>query len=340
MDIIDTQINLFKKPLLKKLIAPVALVILLITLMTIIQIKKKNVTLIIDGKAQNITTLKSTVKDALENANIKLGSKDRISPSLDSKLTKNETITVKKAFNVTLTVDGKTMNILTADDSIDSMLKDEGIAVSDKDKITPQLKSSLSENQQITVVRVDTKSIVSTEAVDFNVVTKQDTDLANTVKKVVQTGQKGEKTITTQVVYEDGKEVSRTVENEKVTKSPVDQIVIAGTLPVIPLSRGGDSLAYTRVFKSRSTAYSSKETGSTYTASGRKAVRNSGGYSTVAVDPSIVPYGTKLYIEGYGLAIAADCGTAIVGTNLDLYFDSIGEANNWAVRYVNVYVLK
>lgn len=80
--------------------------------------------------------------------------------------------------------------------------------------------------------------------------------------------------------------------------------------------------------------------GKTYTATGRKAVRDPSGYSTIAVDPKIIPYGTKMYIEGYGYALAADTGGAIVGNKIDVYFDTKNEALNWGVKHVNVYILK
>lgn len=76
-----------------------------------------------------------------------------------------------------------------------------------------------------------------------------------------------------------------------------------------------------------------------YTASATQTVRNPGGYSTVAVDPTVIPLGSKLYVEGYGYAIADDTGSAIIGNRIDLFFSTEADANNWGVRSVTVYVL-
>jgi 3D (Asp-Asp-Asp) domain-containing protein len=76
------------------------------------------------------------------------------------------------------------------------------------------------------------------------------------------------------------------------------------------------------------------------TATGTQARRNPNGFSSIAVDPRVIPYGTKLYVEGYGYAIAEDTGGAIKGNIIDVYFNSAGECSNWGVRYVNVYILK
>ncbi|MBC7319301.1 G5 domain-containing protein [bacterium] len=71
-----------------------------------------------------------------------------------------------------------------------------------------------------------------------------------------------------------------------------------------------------------------------YTSIGLKA-----GYGVVAVDPSVIPLGKKLYIEGYGYAIAGDVGRAIKGLRIDLGFDTYREAINFGVRKVRVYIL-
>ena len=77
----------------------------------------------------------------------------------------------------------------------------------------------------------------------------------------------------------------------------------------------------------------------TMTASGIKSVRNENGISTVAVDPRMIPYGTYLYIEDYGYAVAADTGTAIKGNKVDLYFNSYKESCDWGLRQVNVTII-
>jgi 3D (Asp-Asp-Asp) domain-containing protein len=56
----------------------------------------------------------------------------------------------------------------------------------------------------------------------------------------------------------------------------------------------------------------------------------------VAVDPNVIPMGTKLYVEGYGEAIAADQGGAIKGNRIDLFFDTHQQALNWGMKTVKV----
>jgi len=63
------------------------------------------------------------------------------------------------------------------------------------------------------------------------------------------------------------------------------------------------------------------------------------GHGIVAVDPGVIPLGTKLYIPGYGFAIAGDTGGAIVGHRIDLGFDSLNDAMEFGRRPVKVYTL-
>src|SRR5450830_1042165 len=60
----------------------------------------------------------------------------------------------------------------------------------------------------------------------------------------------------------------------------------------------------------------------------------------VAVDPSVIPLGTKLYIEGYGEAQAADIGSSIKGNRIDLCFDSLQECMAFGKRTINVYLVE
>jgi 3D (Asp-Asp-Asp) domain-containing protein len=63
------------------------------------------------------------------------------------------------------------------------------------------------------------------------------------------------------------------------------------------------------------------------------------GRGIVAVDPKVIPLGTRLYVEGYGEAIAADTGGAIKGNRIDLYMESRKEALNYGIQTIKVRIL-
>lgn len=80
--------------------------------------------------------------------------------------------------------------------------------------------------------------------------------------------------------------------------------------------------------------------GHSITASGLKPVRNPNGISTIAVDPNVIPLGTKVYVSGYGLAIAADTGGAIKGNIIDVFLNTREECMSWGRRQVTVQILE
>ena len=95
---------------------------------------------------------------------------------------------------------------------------------------------------------------------------------------------------------------------------------------------GGNYLA---TFSMSATAY----TGGSYTAMGLKPVRDPNGLSTVSVDSSIIPLGSKVYVEGYGYAIASDTGGAIIGNKIDLYMNSLQECYSFGRQNVTVHIV-
>lgn len=95
------------------------------------------------------------------------------------------------------------------------------------------------------------------------------------------------------------------------------------------------STSYKATYTMEATAYA----GDTITATGATPVRNPNGLSTIAVDPSIIPLGSKVYIPGYGEAIAEDTGGAIKGHRIDLFLNSENECINWGRRNVTLHVL-
>lgn len=331
--------------------SPKAMFIVVLVLIGItmgITAAKKTVTVSIDGKETKIVTFRKTFKDALKANNIVLGPKDKTTPSLDSKVNKNDRIDIKKAVNVTVTVDGQELNIQTAEDTVDKMFEVEGIEVGKYDKISPTGEIPIHDGLKLVITRVETKVFKEIYPIEYSTVVKNNDEEEKGNVKVLQEGQQGQKYITTRVVYEDGKEVSRDALGEVVTKEPVSKVVAIGTLGSLNLSRGGKVLYKTSI-KVKATAYTSDyaSTGKNpgdddfgRTATGTLARRNVNGFSSIAVDPRVIPYGTKLYVEGYGYAIAEDTGGAIKGNTIDVYFNSAEDCSNWGVRYINVYILK
>lgn len=311
-----------------------------------------SITVIADGNTYNVVTYKKNVQDTLEKAGIELSEKDKISPALDSTIADGMKIVIKRAVPVKVSVDDKTLFIWTAESTVEDMLKAESIDLGELDKVSRSLEDNITSGMEIKITRVTVDYVASTEPVEFGLVRQLDNNLEQGQSKVIQEGVQGEKVVTTKVVYEDGKEVSREVINETITKEPVNRIVAVGTLKYIMASRGGSRTKayYTKVLRMKATSYTSNyactgknpgDPGFGITATGTVARRNPNGYSTVAVDPNVIPLGTKLYIEGYGYAIAEDVGGGVNGNMIDLYFEPYEMGKGlWSTRYVNVYILK
>lgn len=330
----------------KTLILTTLLVLIILT--TVIFSIRKTIVVSVDGSEKKIITCSSTYRSALKNNGIIVGPKDKTTPSLDSRVENQGKISIKRAVKVTVNVDGKQLNIQSSEDNVEKMLQAEGVGLQDFDKVSPSKDVALKDGLKIVVTRVQTKDIKEVKSVDYTTTIKNDDEMEAGNKKTIQEGQLGEKETITRVIFENGKEVSKKVISEIIKKQPVEKIVAMGTLNAYTPSRGG-KVFYTNSLRMRSTAYSasSADTGKSpgdsgfgITASGTVARRNSNSYSSVAVDPRVIPLGTRLYIEGYGYGIAEDTGGAIKGNKIDLFFNSGSEVDNWGARWVNVYVVK
>lgn len=338
----------------KKILSVVTVVA--IGAVTYLAIAYKPVKIEISGKVIDTATLTWTVQDVLEKNNIVLDSKDKIEPALDSKISKNEVIKITKAQNVVLLVDGKEKKFKTAEASIGDMLKAENIKYDDNDRVEPAVDSKIVKDQKIEVVRVEEEVVKETENIGFETTVKKNDKLDKSVTKTVQDGQDGEKEITAKIVYENGKEVGRHIVSEKVLKEPIAKVVEQGTMQTVVLSRGtSSSTASTgstnlsgtsnssgagessgkKTMTMQSTAY---YTG-TVTATGTAPRRNPNGLSTVAVDPRVIPLGSKLYISGYGYAVAEDTGGAVKNNIIDVFLNSYDECMSWGRRNVEVTIV-
>lgn len=311
----------------------------------------KEVKIIDNGKSIAVRTMGANVGQALDQVGIVVGEYDYVSVDMDTplKLDAPNEITIKRAIPVTLTVDGKTKTVMSYRDTVEELLQDNGVVLGALDRIEGLSPDDpLEENMQIKVVRVEEKIVAEEEQIPYNVVERPNKTMNEGESRVVAEGENGIREKTYKVVYEDGRYVSREFIGETVVKEPVSRIVEYGTVPNFVTSRG-ERVRYSKVIKMTATAYTNsyEDTGKnpgdpgygiTYTGlTARPGV--------VAVDPKVIPLGSKLYIEvpgaapDYGFAIAADIGSAIKGNRIDLFFNTREEVKRWGVRTVLVYIL-
>jgi 3D (Asp-Asp-Asp) domain-containing protein len=181
-----------------------------------------------------------------------------------------------------------------------------------------------------------TKLITQSEPIPYPTLRKAITQLRSGASRIVQNGMNGEKVTVYRVYYRsDGVELRREVVSTRVLKHSTPEMIEEGRKDSLP-SRG--YFSGRRVITMSATIYDPYHCGGS--GSGRTAAGLQGGYGVVAVDPKFVPLGTRLYIEGYGYAVAADTGGAIKGNRIDLGIDSKHDASNIKdMKSVRVHIL-
>ncbi len=253
---------------------------------------------------------------------------DRVSPAESTLVKSGMKCTVLKGEESDILLAGKKTPIVRYPGTVEENLKYNGVTYDQDDVVTPALNTQMTYQ---TAVRVDQVKIVTldkTETVkpQTGLVTLTKTLSSGTVRKV--DGAAGQAVYTYTEKYVNGKKTQQTKKLKKWIKEKKDDELQLGT------SATGQTgqVKVTRTFTGNCTAYYMGET----------AVGAAGSrchYGTCAVDPSVIPYGTRLYITGYGFAVANDCGGAVKGNVVDLYMRSTGEALRWGRRHVKVYVL-
>ena len=313
---------------------------------------KREVIINDNGKQIMVRTMKTTVSEVLQQNGITIGEYDEISLPLDAKLQKtsiNE-IYIERAVPVNIFVDGKSIQVMTCEDTVEDVLKSSSIELSELDKLdNVSLKDKIEANMDIRIIRVKEELVTEQIPIPFSEIKKENHNMDKGTSRTVREGKDGIREKVYKVVFEDGKEVLRELIEDVVAIAPVNKIIEYGTVLNFKTSRG-EVVRYKKVLNMKATAYTAsyKDTGKkpgdagfgiTYT--GKKVKEG-----IIAVDPKVIPLGTRVYIEGvgntpdYGFAVAEDIGSAVKGNVIDLYFDTQEEADRWGRRSVRVYILK
>ncbi len=191
-------------------------------------------------------------------------------------------------------------------------------------------------NQPITTESSFTDKLQEvTEVLTKKVIYQDDPETEAGEEKVLEEGEDGKRTKIIKITStKDGEEYNREVISVETT-TPKDKKILRGTKIVWKtLNTVDGEIKYWKKMRVYATHYDSHCPGcDEWTAIGMRA-----GKGVIAVDPKVIPMRSKIYIPGYGLAIAGDTGGAIKGNIIDLGFDDAKTAG-WSARFVDIYLL-
>lgn len=366
--------NLIYPKNIKRVILALLLVIAIsfVTVGAVYDVALKNVTLVqtdeFEGtKHQRVfKTRKSTVGEFLNENEVSIKENDVVSMDVGAEISDNDVLIIREGRLVGLTADGETKTVTVTKPTVGEALAELGVVLSESDKTTPEQGEPITENMSITVDRYTTENVVENEVIEFDTKTVRDSSLEEGKTKVIESGKNGSKEVEYSLLKKNGEVISKDVVSKNVTEQPVTRVVNVGTkkktskTEVKTERTKAKAASATKPVSDSSTvhgySYSRKLT-VTATAYDKSLTENGGhsktamglnpGYGIVAVDPKVIPLGTKLYIESpdggkswsYGYCIAGDTGGAIKGNRVDLCFETNKECVKFGRRSATVYVL-
>lgn len=302
----------------------------------------KKVVLDVNGNRKTVFFSGSTVAELLRATHTEPGDNQIVIPDPSGAVTPYMVVTVRDAKTVTLTADGKTAKVKLACGRLTESLRLAGIPLSSDDLLNVPRDSRVEEVDRLTIRRVTYRQTTAVETVAYRQKTETSDKLAAGKTTKQTAGKNGEKTIVKRVKYIDGVQASETVVSETITRQPVDEVTLVGVKGAkgVFTDENGATVAYKEVFTGSGTAYTA-EAGAA-TATGVAAYR--GG---VAVNPELIPYGSRLYVVAadgsvvYGYCTAVDTGGALMDGSaiVDCFYDTYDECINFGRRDVKVYVI-
>lgn len=296
-----------------------------------------------NGDASSYNTKARTVEDFISDINLNLDDTSTLKADLSDEIEDEMIINIDEGVSLNLKIDGeKVEKKVKSGTTIQSLIKELSKETNvDYYSTNENQLEELTEDTEINLLSKSTEIKNVTRVITFDTIYEETQSLPVGEEKVLVEGVDGKEEAVEQIVYYGGEEFLRQDVTSHVVLEPVNQVIQVGIQKTVSTPEGDK--AYSKVLTMTATAYTAgyESTGKNpgdpgygITASGMKAVKG-----VVAVDPKVIPLGTKLYVEGYGLCIAADTGGAIKGHKIDLFYPNLSDAIQYGRRTTTVYVL-
>lgn len=322
---------------------------LILANMTIHYKQAKNLVLTIDGEKEEHYTTQDTVVAFLNEAQVEVSDHDVLSVDPSTAIENDLEILLNKAVQVTINDGGEEKQVWTTEETVSDLLTDQSIELNELDRVEPEKTKDVTADTAVTITRIEKVTDIVEETVDYSTVTKSDNSLAKGKEEVVSAGEEGLVEKKYEVTLENGEEVKRELVNEEVKKESEKRVVAVGTKEEVitttvasaateTVSRG-DSESSSKTLYMKATAYTANCSGCSGITSTGIDLNSDPNAKVIAVDTSVIPLGTRVWVEGYGNAIAGDTGGAINGNKIDVHVSSKSEALNFGVKNVKVKIL-
>ncbi|MFQ5886173.1 MAG: ubiquitin-like domain-containing protein, partial [Anaerolineae bacterium] len=291
-----------------------------------------------DGVLTTLSTIAPTVGEALKEHDVLIYLGDGVKPGLGTPLSTGMRVYIERAKPLTILVDGRRIVTRTQAERVKEALEQEGVIVGVRDYTTPHRLTPLTDNMTVQVIRVKEGFAIEEESIPFETVWRPDSELEIDHRRLAQPGEEGLRRRLIRIRYENDQEKERVMTDEWVAKEPTTEVIAYGTKIVVrELETPEGTIRYWRKIRMLATSYTAATSGKSrddprygITYLGWKATKG-----VIAVDPTVINLGTKMYVPGYGFGTAADTGGAIKGRHIDLAYDE-GNLVLW-FKWVDVY---
>ena len=290
----------------------------------IVVVRALTLTVYDNGTTSRIRVAARTVGEALWRAGYHLYRADEVEPGWEALPNSAVPITLHRSRPITIQADGQALSTRTRRATVGETLSEIGLALVGEDYSIPAPDQPLPEDGVVRVVRVREEVLTAQETVPYETLFQAMPDQEIDTVTTLQAGVAGLRQRRVRVRYEDGVEVSRVDEGETVVQSPVARLVGYGThITLRTIDTPDGTLEYWRSFTMYATSYSPARAGTPPTARnyGRTASGRLLTKGLVAIDRRLIPFGTRMYVTGYGFAEAADTGGGVKGRWIDLGYD-------------------
>lgn len=263
-------------------------------------------------------------------------------------------ITVQRSQTILINNCGKELVATSYGETLDELFSRLGISAYGDYKVSLPMDTLTFDGMEVQVDYIVDAQEVYTVDIPYEIVYCYDPNLPEGEQKVLIPGVMGSMSCKAVATYVNAQETNRTVLEETVVSEPVKEVVLVGTgdgttvnsnMPAIGdgiiVTADGQILTYDHSMQFKTTAYTHTDAGCDMITATGTTVR----VGTVAVDPKLVPYGTRMFIVSndgkyvYGIATAEDCGGGVKGNHIDLYFPTTDECWQYGVRGATVYFL-